>query len=67
MTLSEMKISTKSMLVPADVADVLGVKPYSINCQAKADITKLGFHATMIGTRVLIPRLAFIKWIEGDQ
>lgn len=65
MTLEEIKASDKMMLVPKDVADVLGVMPYSINVQAKADIGKLGFNASLIGTRVLIPRKAFIRWIEG--
>lgn len=65
MTLQELKECGKDMLTPADVADVLGVKPYSINLQAKENIGQLGFSAALIGTRVLIPRLAFIRWVEG--
>lgn len=65
MTLSQMRQSEKVNLSPADVAEVLGCKPYSINVQAKADIGKLRFPAYMMGTRVKIPRLAFIAWAEG--
>ena len=63
MTFAEIQQSDKDFLVPTDVANVLGCKPYSINVQAKADISKLGFPAALIGTRVLIPRLGFIHWV----
>jgi len=65
MTIPEIRESNKQMLVPTDVAEVLGVHPYSINCQAKSDISKLGFPASLIGTRVLIPREGFISWYYG--
>lgn len=64
MTLAEMRASSKTNLSPADVAQVLGCKPYSINVQAKIDIGKLRFPCYMLGTRVKIPRLAFIDWAE---
>lgn len=64
MTFEEIKRSDKDFLIPADVAPVLGCKPYSVNVQAKADISKLGFPVTMMGTRVLIPRLGFIRWVQ---
>ena len=63
MTVMEIKNSTKDFLKPEDVAEVLGCHPYSINLQAKDDITKLGFPASLIGTRVRIPRLAFLNWM----
>ena len=37
--------------------------PYTINVQAKQDPSKLGFAVSILGTRVKIPRLAFIHWI----
>lgn len=67
MTYSEIQKSSKDMLTPTDIAEVLGVMPYSINVQAKADITKLGFPAAMIGTRVMIPRIGFLRWLEGSD
>lgn len=64
MTFKEIEQSDKDFLIPADIAPVLGCKAFSINVQAKDDITKLGFPAAKIGTRVLIPRLAFIRWVR---
>lgn len=64
MTLEEIERSDKDFLIPADVAPVLGCKPFSINVQAKDDISKLGFPATKIGTRVLIPRQGFLRWMK---
>lgn len=65
MTLKEMKRSEKEWLTPTDVCGILGCAPYSINVQAKADISMLPFPCFMIGTRVKIPRVAFIKWAES--
>ena len=65
MTIDEIRQSDKLMLTPTDVANVLGVTPYSLNIQAKKDITKLGFNASLIGTRLKIPREGFIAWYEG--
>lgn len=63
-TLTEIEQSGKDFLAPADVAPVLGVHPYSLNCQAREDISKLGFPAMMVGTRVRIPRLGFLHWVR---
>ena len=65
MTLQEIQLSDKTMLIPADVCEVLGCKAFSINVQAQEDPAKLGFPVSVIGTRVKIPRVAFLKWIEG--
>lgn len=64
MTLDEMRASTKVNLSPTDVATVLRCNPYSINVQAKLDIGKLRFPCYMVGSRVKIPRQAFIAWAE---
>ena len=64
MTFEEIERSDKDFLIPADIAQVLGCKPFSINVQAKEDISALGFPAAKIGTRVLIPRLGFIRWVR---
>lgn len=64
MTYQELLNSDKIMLVPEDVTDVLGCKPYSINVQAQADPKKLGFPVCVLGRRIKIPRKAFIEWLE---
>lgn len=57
----------KAMLTPAEVAPVLGCKPYAINVQALADPSRLGFPVAIIGRRVKIPRAAFLAWLEGKE
>ena len=71
MTLEEIKESDKEMLIPADICDILGVDKYSINVQVKQDkktgINSFPFPTMLIGSRVKIPRKAFIKAMEGDN
>ena len=64
MTLQEMRDSTKEFLTPEEVAGCIGCMPYSITSQAKEDATRLGFAVTVIGTRVRIPRRAFLHWVR---
>lgn len=64
-TLQEIKDCQKEMLTPDDVARVLGCCAYNINLQAKKDPKALGFPVVVIGTRVKIPRLGFIRFMEG--
>ena len=69
MTLDEIRASTKEMLTPADVAQIIGVDKYSISLQVKADkergINSFPFPTIRVGTRTKIPRRAFIKALEG--
>ena len=67
MTLEEIRDSDKPFLTPKDVSGVLGCHPYSINVQAKEDAKMLGFPVSVIGTRVRIPRIAFVRWMEGEN
>ena len=65
MTLEQIRISDKTMLTPDDVSEVLGCNGYAINLQCKDDPKKLGFPVCVLGTRVRIPRVAFVKWLDG--
>lgn len=64
MKFEEILSSDKDFLIPKDVAEVLGCKPYSINTQAKENPAKLGFPVTVMGANVRIPRLGFIRWMQ---
>ncbi len=64
MTYQDMVTSQEAFLTPEDVAEVLGCKPYSINVQAQADPAKLGFPVCVTGTRVRIPRMGFLHWMQ---
>jgi hypothetical protein len=63
MTFEEIKQSDKDFLTPEEIREVLGCMPYTINLQAKQDPSKLGFAVVCLGTRVKIPRRAFIHWM----
>jgi hypothetical protein len=71
MTLQQIMDSTKEMLTPKDVAEVLGCDPYTINVQVKQDIAagvnSFGFPISKIGTRIKIPRRAFLRFVLGEE
>lgn len=67
MTLDEIRASDKTMLTPADIAPVLGADAQDIRVQARMAPERLGFNVAVVGTRVKVPRLAFIRWMEGTN
>ena len=68
MTLAEMKVSDKTMLLASDVAPVLGCDPHSIRIQAREYPEQLGFPVVVIGNRTLIPRKPFLAYLgEGEE
>lgn len=66
MTISDIEAMDKPFLLAADVAEFLKMKPQNIRCQAHADPSKLGFPVIVVGTRVRIPKDAFIKFLKGN-
>lgn len=64
MTLQQIRDSDKQLLTPDEVAGALGMNPQSIRSQAQADPIKLGFPVIVVGTRTLIPRMAFLYFLE---
>lgn len=65
MTLDEIRNSTKEVLTPAEVAEVLGCDPQDVRVAARQRPDLLGFPVSVIGTRTKIPRLGFLNWLEG--
>lgn len=65
MTLSEIKQSDKVMLLPKDIAPVLGCHEHAIRLAAKENDLPFPFFRS--GNRVKIPRLPFLKWITGEE
>ena len=65
MTLDEIRSSTKEVLTPADIATVLGADPQDVRVAASQQPDLLGFHVCVLGSRVKIPRRAFLNWLEG--
>ena len=67
MTIEEIKSSSEMVLLPDDVAEVLGVHPQSIRAQAHSAPQLLGFPVSVIGRRTLIPRKPFLKFIGEKE
>lgn len=66
-TLTEIEAINQDMLTPAIVAEYLGVSPQAIRVQAKNRPELLGFPVIVIGSRVKIPKNAFIKFFKGKK
>jgi hypothetical protein len=66
MTLEEIRASDKTVLTPSEIAEVLKADAQDIRLAARRNPERLGFNVSVIGTRVKVPRLAFIRWVEGQ-
>lgn len=66
MTLRDIKEMDRTMITPAIAAQVIGCNPQLLRLQARLEPEMLGFPVTVIGNRTLIPRMPFIRFLEGD-
>ena len=68
MTISEIVLSTKDMLTPDDISDILGSDPATIREMAKQDREALApLGPVRLGSRVKFPRMRFIHWYYGER
>lgn len=67
MTLDEIRACGKEMLSPADISEVLGSDQETIRVTARQYPERIGFPFTFIGNRMKVPRLGFIRWMEGGR
>ena len=67
MTLDDIRRLDREFLIPTEVASILGCDPQDIRVAAKQRPDLLGFRVSVIGCRVKIPRLAFLKWMDGKE
>lgn len=65
MTLDDVRNMNKETLTPAIVAEVLGCNPQTIRLTARMAPERLGFPTIVMGSRVLIPKQAFLQFMEG--
>lgn len=63
MTIQEIILSEKVYLTAADIAPILHCDPQCIRTQAKKCPELLGFPVIVIGSRIRIPRLNFLKYL----
>lgn len=65
MTLADIR-TMNTDFITADIAGkVMGLDPQSIRVQAQRDTKKLGFPVVVVGSRVMIPRIPFLRFIES--
>lgn len=67
MTLEELEASPKEMLIPSDIAPILGCNPYTINVATRDGKNPFPFPIIRMGTRVKIPKIPFIKAMRGEK
>ena len=67
MTLDDIRAMTDAVITPAVAGRVLGCDPASIRVAAREDPGALGFPVILIGSRVKIPREAFVRFLEGKN
>lgn len=67
MTLKQIQRLDREFLTVAEVAEFMRVAPQGIRTQARVNPAALGFPVSMIGVRVLIPRMGFIKFCKGES
>ena len=67
MTLADIETLEKEMLVPSDIAPILGCSPYTINVATRNGKNPFPFPIIRIGTRVRIPKTPFLKAMKGES
>ena len=63
MTIEEIRVSDKPMIRPADVAPIIGCDPQWVRDTARENPEALGFPALVVGNRVKIPRIPFLRFL----
>ena len=67
LTLEEIEALPKEMLIPTDIAHILGCNPYTINICARDGKNPFPFPIIRMGTRVRIPKKPFVKAMRGEN
>lgn len=67
MTLKEIIASDREILIPTDISEVIGTDPQAIRTMARKRPDLLGFPVCVVGSRVKIPRRAFIRFMTGEE
>lgn len=63
LTLQQLIESDKEFLTAGDIAGVVGCDPNNIRVVAHQKPELLGFPVTVMGTRVRIPRIPFLRFM----
>lgn len=67
LTLNDIRKMDQETITPAVAAQVIGCDPNYIRVAARQAPHLLGFPIIRIGSRTKIPRMAFIRYMEGGS
>lgn len=67
MTIVEMQASSDAMLRPVDVAPIIKCDPQWVRDMARERPEALGFPTLVVGNRVKIPRIPFLRFLGYDS
>ena len=67
MTLHDIEVINAEFLTAAQIAPILETDPNLIRYQAHNAPQKLGFPVVVLGTRVKIPKMPFLKFMRGER
>lgn len=65
MTINELKQSDKAFITPAVAASIIRCDPNYIRVAARQRPDLLGFPVCVMGHRTRIPRVPFIRFVDG--
>ena len=66
-TIREIEKLEREYLTADEVATVLCCRPHAIRVTAHQQPELLGFPVSVIGSRVKIPRIAFLRFMRGER
>lgn len=66
MSLDDIRKIDREFLTPAQVAEVLGCDPHGIRVWARQRPEGLGFPVCIVGHRIKIPKVPFLRFMGVD-
>lgn len=67
MTLEELRADTRDVIPAADIESIINSDQQDIRMQAHENPLLLGFPVIVIGTRVKIPRIPFLRFMGAIE
>lgn len=65
LTILDLEAMTQETISPCVVSEIIGCNPQFLRIQARQAPQELGFPVIVMGTRVRIPRRAFLAFMRG--
>lgn len=66
MTLEEIRGLDREFLIPREIAPLLGCDPQDIRVAARMAPERLGFPVCVVGSRIKIPKVPFLRFMGVD-